>query len=67
MMRLMVLLWSNLSVCRGLVTPVPRQNTDKNLHWVAAKNGPLSFLQTAQTFNNSISLEDGDDKIRIMF
>lgn len=30
--------------------------------WVAAKNGPITFFQTAQTFNNSISFEGGSDK-----
>ncbi|MDY0987225.1 SusC/RagA family TonB-linked outer membrane protein [Flavobacterium sp. CFBP9031] len=30
--------------------------------WVAAKNGPITFFETAQTFNNSISFEGGSDK-----
>ncbi len=30
--------------------------------WQAAENGPISFFQTATTFNNSISLEDANDK-----
>ncbi|MNX20983.1 TonB-dependent Receptor Plug Domain protein [compost metagenome] len=30
--------------------------------WVAAKNGPITFFQTAQTFNNSISFEGSTDK-----
>ncbi|PVX46527.1 TonB-linked SusC/RagA family outer membrane protein [Flavobacterium sp. 103] len=30
--------------------------------WVAAKNGPFSFFQTANTFSNSVSMEDATDK-----
>ena len=30
--------------------------------WTAAKNGPISFFQTPVSINNSISLEDGNDK-----
>ena len=30
--------------------------------WVAGKKGPISFFQTPTSFNNSISLEDGNDK-----
>jgi len=30
--------------------------------WVAAKNGPFSFFQTANTFSNSVSMEDANDK-----
>ncbi|OAZ04564.1 TonB-dependent receptor SusC precursor [Flavobacterium succinicans] len=30
--------------------------------WQAAKNGPISFFQTATTFNNSISLEDANEQ-----
>ncbi|WP_367773556.1 SusC/RagA family TonB-linked outer membrane protein [Flavobacterium sp. WC2421] len=29
--------------------------------WVAAKNDPTTFFQTATSFNNSVSLEDGND------
>ena len=29
--------------------------------WVAAKNDPTTFFDTATSFNNSISLEDGND------
>jgi TonB-linked SusC/RagA family outer membrane protein len=29
--------------------------------WVAAKNDPTTFFQTANSFNNSVSLEDGND------
>lgn len=37
-------------------------NFGKKTPWQAAKNGPITFFQTAQTFNNSISLEDGNDR-----
>ena len=37
-------------------------NYGKKTTWQAAKNGPITFFQTAQTFNNSVSLEDGTDK-----
>jgi len=30
--------------------------------WVAAKNGPITFFDTATTFSNSVSMEDGTDK-----
>ncbi|HEU4789475.1 MAG TPA: SusC/RagA family TonB-linked outer membrane protein [Flavobacterium sp.] len=30
--------------------------------WVAGKNGPFSFFQTANTFSNSVSMEDATDK-----
>ena len=30
--------------------------------WTAAKNGPITFFQTPTTINNSISIEDGNDK-----
>lgn len=34
----------------------------KKSAWQAAENGPISFFETATTFNNSISLEDANDK-----
>jgi TonB-linked SusC/RagA family outer membrane protein len=37
-------------------------NYGKKTPWLAAKNGPITFFQTPTTFNNSISLEDGNDK-----
>ncbi|MDR7371946.1 SusC/RagA family TonB-linked outer membrane protein [Flavobacterium aquidurense] len=37
-------------------------NYGKKTTWQAAKNGPITFFQTAQTFNNSVSLEDGNEK-----
>ena len=30
--------------------------------WIAGKDGPITFFETANTFSNSISLEDGNDK-----
>jgi len=30
--------------------------------WQAAKNGPITFFQTATTFNNSVSFEDANDR-----
>ena len=30
--------------------------------WIAAKNDPTTFFQTGTSFNNSISIEDGNDK-----
>jgi TonB-linked SusC/RagA family outer membrane protein len=30
--------------------------------WLAPKNGPISFFETPATFNNSVSLENGNDK-----
>lgn len=37
-------------------------NFGKKTQWKAADNGPITFFQTATTFNNSISLEDGNEK-----
>jgi TonB-linked SusC/RagA family outer membrane protein len=37
-------------------------NFGKKTEWVAAKNTPLAFFQTATTFSNSVSIEDGTDR-----
>lgn len=37
-------------------------NYRKAKPWVAAANGPASFLQTATSFNNSVFIENGTDK-----
>ena len=37
-------------------------NYGKKTPWQAAKNGPITFFETPVSFNNSISLEDGNDK-----
>ncbi len=37
-------------------------NFGKATPWVAAKNGPLTFFESPLSVNNSISLEDGNDK-----
>ncbi|MFW0737210.1 SusC/RagA family TonB-linked outer membrane protein [Flavobacterium sp. T12S277] len=37
-------------------------NYGKKTPWQAAKNGPITFFRTAQISNNSISLEDANDK-----
>ena len=37
-------------------------NFGKATPWVAAKNGPITFFNTPLSINNSVSLEDGDDK-----
>lgn len=37
-------------------------NFGKAYPWVAAENGPLTFFETANTWNNSIALSGGDEK-----
>ncbi|WP_296686289.1 SusC/RagA family TonB-linked outer membrane protein [Flavobacterium sp.] len=37
-------------------------NFGKATPWVAAKNGPITFFESPLSVNNSISLEDGNDK-----
>lgn len=37
-------------------------NYGKKTEWKAADNGPITFFETASTFSNSISLEDGNEK-----
>lgn len=37
-------------------------NYGKKTPWQAAKNGPITFFETPISFNNSISLEDGNEK-----
>lgn len=37
-------------------------NFGKKTPWEAAKNGPITFFETPISLNNSISIEDGDDK-----
>ena len=41
-------------------------NYGKKTPWVAAANGPITFFQTAQIFNNSVSFEDGNEKSNIV-
>ncbi|HSD05600.1 SusC/RagA family TonB-linked outer membrane protein [Flavobacterium sp.] len=52
----------NLSVFQWDAYSPYSSNYGKKTPWQAAKNGPITFFQTAQTFNNSVSLEDGNDK-----
>ncbi|WP_281323321.1 SusC/RagA family TonB-linked outer membrane protein [Flavobacterium aestivum] len=52
----------NLSVFQWNAYTPFTDNYGKKTTWQAAKNGPIKFFQTAQTFNNSVSLEDGTDK-----
>ncbi len=37
-------------------------NFNKKYAWTAAKNGPSTFFETANTFSNSVSLESSNDK-----
>jgi TonB-linked SusC/RagA family outer membrane protein len=37
-------------------------NYGKKTEWRAAKNGPITFFETPVSLNNSISIEDADDK-----
>ncbi len=37
-------------------------NYQKSRPWVAAKNTPVEFFETAHTYNNSISFSSGNDK-----
>ncbi|TRX40070.1 SusC/RagA family TonB-linked outer membrane protein [Flavobacterium restrictum] len=37
-------------------------NYGKATPWQAAKNGPITFFQSPLSLNNSVSLEDGNDK-----
>ncbi|SFD11822.1 TonB-linked outer membrane protein, SusC/RagA family [Flavobacterium phragmitis] len=41
-------------------------NYGKKTPWVAAQNGPITFFQTAQIFNNSVSFEDGNEKTNVV-
>ena len=52
----------NLSVFQWDSYSKYSSNFGKKTPWVAAQNGPVTFFNTALTANNSISLEDGDDK-----
>lgn len=52
----------NLSVYQWDAYTPFSDNYGKKTTWQAAKNGPITFFQTAQTFSNSVSLEDGTDK-----
>jgi TonB-linked SusC/RagA family outer membrane protein len=52
----------NLSVFQWDAYTPFSDNYGKKTTWQAAKNGPITFFQTAQTFNNSVSIEDGTDK-----
>jgi TonB-linked SusC/RagA family outer membrane protein len=52
----------NLFVYQWDSYSVYSSNYGKKIPWMAAKNGPITFFQSAQTFNNSISLEDGNDR-----
>jgi TonB-dependent SusC/RagA subfamily outer membrane receptor len=49
----------NLSVFQWDAYSQYSSNYGKKTPWQAAKNGPITFFQTAQTFSNSVSLEDG--------
>ena len=37
-------------------------NYRKTTPWVAAKNDPTDFFETAVTYNNSVSIDGGGDK-----
>jgi TonB-linked SusC/RagA family outer membrane protein len=52
----------NLSVYQWDAYSKYSPNFGQKTPWQAAKNGPITFFQTAMTFNNSISLEDGNEK-----
>ncbi len=42
-------------------------NYGKATPWVAAKNGPSKFFNTAMTYTNSVSLQKGDKSKNILF
>ena len=42
-------------------------NFGQKTEWRAAKNGPITFFETPISLNNSISLEDGNDKSNFVF
>jgi TonB-linked SusC/RagA family outer membrane protein len=52
----------NLSVYQWDAYTKYSPNYGKKTAWKAADNGPITFFQSATTFNNSISIEDGTDK-----
>lgn len=42
-------------------------NFGQKTEWKAAKNGPITFFETPVSLNNTISLEDGNDKSNFVF
>ncbi|MCF6133076.1 SusC/RagA family TonB-linked outer membrane protein [Flavobacterium wongokense] len=42
-------------------------NFGQKTEWRAAKNGPIEFFETPLSLNNSISLEDGNEKSNFVF
>jgi TonB-linked SusC/RagA family outer membrane protein len=52
----------SLSVYQWDAYSIYSPNYGKKTEWKAAKNGPITFFQKATTFNNSVSMEDGNDK-----
>ncbi|SEG20168.1 SusC/RagA family TonB-linked outer membrane protein [Flavobacterium urumqiense] len=52
----------NLSVFQWNAYTTFSDNYGKKTPWQAAKNGPITFFNTAQTLSNSVSIEDGTDK-----
>ncbi len=56
----------NLSVYQWNAYTPYSSNYGKKTPWMAAPNGPVTFFQTAQIFNNSISFEDGNEKTNIV-
>ncbi|MEO5776267.1 MAG: SusC/RagA family TonB-linked outer membrane protein [Flavobacterium sp.] len=42
-------------------------NFGQKTEWRAAKNGPITFFETPLSLNNSISLEDGNEKSNFVF
>ncbi|KIC03089.1 SusC/RagA family TonB-linked outer membrane protein [Flavobacterium sp. AJR] len=52
----------NLSIYQWDAYTKYSPNYGKKTTWKAAENGPITFFQSATTFNNSISIEDGTEK-----